>query len=197
MKLIVDNTDVAAIRDLAEARLRQLDLVGRPAPAIRGVDIDRKPIAIEPGKGEVILVVFWATWCVPNAQEMPWLEDIYRRYGNQGLRIVGVNLDAPPGRRQDAAIPNIRRFLLDFNVTWPNLLNGQNEADLARAFGVREIPANVLIGRDGKVAPPRPRRLPAGASDRQGNQTSEVNKARHRLSDLRSPISYSQGSRPR
>jgi thiol-disulfide isomerase/thioredoxin len=152
MKLIVDNTDVPAIRDLAEGRLKQLDMVGRIAPAIRGIDVDRKPFTLEAGKGEVVLVVFWASWCGPNAQEMPWLETIHSRYSDRGFRIVGVNVDAPPGPAQDTAMPNVRRFLLDFNAPWPNLLNGKGDADLAQAFGVRDIPANVLIGRDGKVS---------------------------------------------
>ncbi len=152
MSLIAENSDVPAIRELAQGRLKQLDMIGRPAPAIRGVDVDRKPVAIEPGKGDVVLVVFWATWCIPNAQEMPWLEVVHRRYAGRGLKIVGVNLDAPPDAAPDTAMPNVRRFLLDFNVPWPNIINGQGDADLAKAFGVREIPANVLIGRDGKVS---------------------------------------------
>jgi hypothetical protein len=50
-----------------------------------------------------------------------------------------------------SVMPNVRRFLLDYNVTWPNLINGPGEADHARAFGVTDIPANVLIGRDGTI----------------------------------------------
>ena len=48
-------------------------------------------------------------------------------------------------------MPNIRRFLLDHNVRWPNLINGTGAHDYAKAYGVTEIPTNVLIGRDGNV----------------------------------------------
>jgi hypothetical protein len=48
-------------------------------------------------------------------------------------------------------MPNVRRFLIDHNVRWPNLVNGEGPRDYAAAYGVTEIPANVLIGRDGKV----------------------------------------------
>ena len=48
-------------------------------------------------------------------------------------------------------MPNIRRFLLDHNVRWPNLVNGDGAHDYAAAYGVTEIPTNVLIGRDGTV----------------------------------------------
>jgi thiol-disulfide isomerase/thioredoxin len=154
MKLIVDNAEVPAIRDLANRRLKQLDLVGRPAPPIAGPDLEGKPYKLADSKGEVVLVVFWATWCVPNAQEMPWLDYINNTYRSKGLRVVGINCDSAQdgGQEHKAVLPNVRRFLLDYNVTWPTLLNGTGELDYAAAFGVTEIPASVLIGRDGKVS---------------------------------------------
>ena len=152
MKLIVDNTDVPAIKELAGRRLKQLDLVGKPAPMVNGVDLEGKPFRLEDSRGDVVLVVFWATWCLPNAQEMPRLDHLYRTYHAKGLKVVGVNLDGSPGGSGSAsATPNVRRFLLDYNVTWPTLVNGPGPQDFASAFGVTEIPANVLIGRDGKV----------------------------------------------
>ena len=48
-------------------------------------------------------------------------------------------------------MPSVRRFLIDHGVSWPNVLNGTGENDYAKAFGVEEIPANFLIGRDGKI----------------------------------------------
>ena len=154
MKLIVDTTDVPAIRDLANRRLKQLDLVGRQAPPIAGLDLEGKPYKLADSRGEVVLVVFWATWCLPNAQEMPWLDYISNAYKSKGLRVVGINLDSAQDGAQElkAILPNIRRFLLDYNVTWPTLLNGPGDLDYASAFAVTEIPANVLIGRDGKVS---------------------------------------------
>ena len=154
MKLILDNSDVPAIRELATRRLKQLDLVGRIAPTIAGVDLEGKPYKLADSKGEVVLVVFWATWCLPNAQEMPWIDYLYRMNQPKGLRIVGINLDSVQenGHTLQSAMPNIRRFLLDYNVTWPTLINGSGDQDFAGAFGVTEIPASVLIGRDGKIS---------------------------------------------
>jgi hypothetical protein len=48
-------------------------------------------------------------------------------------------------------MPGVRRFLLTHNVRWPNLVNGEGPQDYAAAYGVTEIPTNVLIGRDGIV----------------------------------------------
>ncbi len=153
MRLIAENAKTPALRDLAASRLKQLDMIGSVAPAFSGSDPDGKPIALADYKGDVVLLVFWASWCVPNAQEIPWLDAIQRKHSAQGFRIVGVNLDvnASTGHDLKSAWPNIRRFLIDYNVTWPNLINGEGDKDVAKTYGVREIPASVLIGRDGKV----------------------------------------------
>jgi hypothetical protein len=84
---------------------------------------------------------------------MPWLDYLYKTYQPKGLKVVGINLDsAQHGTKgMELAVPNIRRFLIDYNVMWPTVLNGSANEDYASSFGVTEIPANVLIGRDGKV----------------------------------------------
>ena len=104
-------------------------------------------------QGDVVLVVFWASWCLPNAEEVSRLEAVYAAYRDRGLRILGINLDAlqEGGKSPDAVRPAVRRFLLEHNVPWPNLINGSGDQDYARSYAVTEIPANVLIGRDGTV----------------------------------------------
>ena len=70
-----------------------------------------------------------------------------------GLQVVGINLDIQEdgGQKLETVLPNIRRFLLDYNVPWPTLVNGTGDHDYAKAYGISDIPANVLIGRDGTV----------------------------------------------
>ena len=153
MRLIAEGTDVPAIRDLASHRLKALGLIGQPAPRIAGVDLDGKPIPAGGDPGEVVLVVFWASWCVPKRKELPLLEQAYRTYHPKGFRIVGVNLDATSGGGPDAksVLPHVRRFVLDHNIPLAEPHQRAGDQDVAKAFGVTEIPANVLIGRDGKV----------------------------------------------
>ena len=66
---------------------------------------------------------------------------------------MGINVDTLQngGTKAESVMPGIRRFLLDHNVRWPNLVNGEGPHDYAAAYGVTEIPTNVLIGRDGLV----------------------------------------------
>jgi thiol-disulfide isomerase/thioredoxin len=101
----------------------------------------------------VVLVVFWASWCLPSSAEVAWLDQVYEAYRNRGFRILGINLDALESGdpKLERIMPNIRRFLLDHNVRWPNLVNGTGARDYAKAYGITEIPTNVLVGPDGTV----------------------------------------------
>ena len=75
------------------------------------------------------------------------------RYHTKGLEVIGINLDTQEngGQKLETVLPNIRRFLLDYNVPWPTLVNGTGDRDYAQAYGVADIPANILIGPDGTV----------------------------------------------
>jgi len=146
-------TENPAVKGFCAARLNQLDLIGKPAPAIKGADLDGKPIDLAAEKGNVVLVVFWASWCVPSSTEVDWLDQVYTSFQARGFRILGINLDSlqQDSPKLETLMPNIKRFLLDHNVRWANLINGSGAQDYAKAYGVGEIPTNVLIGRDGNV----------------------------------------------
>jgi peroxiredoxin len=128
-------------------------MIGKPAPAIQGTDLDGKPVNLTDLKGDVVLVVFWASWCLPSSTEVATLDQVYGLYQARGFRVLGINVDPlqQNGPKLETLMPNIRRFLLDNNVRWPNLINGQGPNDYARAYGITAIPSNVLIGRDGTV----------------------------------------------
>jgi thiol-disulfide isomerase/thioredoxin len=155
VQLALDHPENPALKEYLSSRLKRLDLIGKPAPAIEGTDLDGKPFSLADAKskGKAVLVVFWASWCLPNAAEIEWFEQVTEAYRGRGLQVVGINLDAlqDGGQKLETVLPNIRRFLLDHNVRWPNLVNGSGDKDFAKAYGVTEIPANVLIGRAGTV----------------------------------------------
>ncbi len=152
-QLLEQETDNPDVKQYCSHRLAQLNLIGKPAPPLRGLDVNGKPVDLARLQGDVVLVVFWASWCLPNAAEVAWLDQVYNTHRDRGFRIVGINLDTLQngGTKVETVMPNIRRFLLDHNVRWPNLVNGGGERDYAAAYGVTEIPSNVLIGRDGSV----------------------------------------------
>ena len=152
-RLVLDQPYSPGVKDFLAGRLKRIELVGKPAPPIQGTDLDGKEFNLDREKGKVVLVVFWASWCLPNAAQITWLEQVQDAYHNRGLDVVGINLDVQQdgGQKLETVLPNIRRFLLDYNVPWPTLVNGSGDHDYAKAYGISDIPANVLIGRDGTV----------------------------------------------
>lgn len=152
--LIRDEAPDPRMREYAAGRLNRLAMIGKPAPPIVGTDVDGKPFDLAKLKGQVILVDFWATWCLPCAVQAVQLDDLRDRYYDQGFRVVGINLDSlDQNASKDPSdhLPAVRRFLIEHNVRWPNLLNGPDARDFAHAYGVNEIPVNFLIGPDGNI----------------------------------------------
>lgn len=90
--------------------------------------------------GKVIVVDFWASWCAPCRRSFPWLNEMHERYGDDGLVIVGVNLDQS---RSDA-----ETFLADFPPRFRIVYDTRKT--LARRFEVMAMPTSYLIGRDGR-----------------------------------------------
>jgi thiol-disulfide isomerase/thioredoxin len=152
-ELVLKQSENATVKGYCAARLNQLAMIGKPAPAILGTDLDGKPFDLAALKGNVVLIDFWASWCMPSSAEVTWFDQVYTKYSPSGFRIVGINVDTlqKDAPKLETVMPNIRKFLIEHNVRWPNLINGTGAQDYTTAFGVSEIPTNILIGRDGNV----------------------------------------------
>jgi thiol-disulfide isomerase/thioredoxin len=152
-QLITESYPDPTVKDHFVDRLQRLDMLDKPAPPIEGNDIDGKLVRLSDHKGKVVLVDFWATWCPPCVEAFPDLAEMYAKHRERGFTILGVNVDAQgkQGAERTAALNNARRFLLESRAGWLNVANGTGRQDFAQAYGVEEIPANFLIGRDGKI----------------------------------------------
>jgi thiol-disulfide isomerase/thioredoxin len=112
------------------------------APALSFKDINGKTIRLSAFKGKVVLVNFWATWCVPCRAEIPDLIKLQRRYRTRGLRIVGITY--PPEQ-----IAEVRRFARELKINYP-LVIGSKETK--QSFTASEtLPLTVIIDRRGNV----------------------------------------------
>jgi thiol-disulfide isomerase/thioredoxin len=151
--LFTDSRD-PAVREHFRARQARVEMLGKPAPAIEAKDVDGEPVRLADLKGKVVLVDFWATWAPPTLAMIPHNNELMSKY-KKDLAIIGVNLDA----MREGVRPNeydrvrhaLRRYLVDMRVNWPVILNTTGTDDIAKAYGVTDIPANFLIDRDGKV----------------------------------------------
>lgn len=91
-------------------------------------------------RGNVVVLDFWASWCVPCRRSFPWMNAMQEKYRDRGLVIVGVNLDADA----DDAARFLESYPAQFEITY------DPDADLARQFDVIAMPSSYVIGRDGQ-----------------------------------------------
>lgn len=112
--------------------LSPLASAGPTAPSVLDLEVH---------SGKVVVVDFWASWCVPCRRSFPWLNDMHAKYADQGLVIIGVNVDA---NRQDA-LAFLAKYAADFQIHF------DAEGALASEYGVEAMPSSFVIGRDGQI----------------------------------------------
>src|SRR5262249_18410322 len=110
-----------------------------PDVAVQGAD--GTPVRLLDYKGKVLLVDFWASWCVPCKTSFPALDALYREYQPKGLEVLAINLDEQR-RSADA-------FLAARPHRMPVLFDPKGVAPAA--FGVKGMPTSYLIDRSGTI----------------------------------------------
>ncbi|MDF1820464.1 MAG: TlpA disulfide reductase family protein [Alcanivoracaceae bacterium] len=88
----------------------------------------------------IIYLDFWASWCVPCRRSFPWLNAMQARYGDKGLRIIGINVDR---EREDA-----NKFLSRYPAEFDLVMDPQGV--LAEKYQLRGMPSAVVITPDGR-----------------------------------------------
>jgi thiol-disulfide isomerase/thioredoxin len=95
--------------------------------------------------GKVVVVDFWASWCKPCRESIPWLNEMHSRYGTDGLVVIGVNVDA---EHADA-----ERFLRDVPINFGVVFDP--EGRIAQQFKVAGMPTTLVFDRTGKLVQSR------------------------------------------
>lgn len=113
--------------------------ISGPAPDFTLKSKSGENVRLQDLRGQVVMLNFWASWCGPCRQEMPLMEEIYKKYEKFGFTILAVNVD------EDSA--DADRFLDAVPVTFPILYD--SESRTSELFGVDAMPTTIMIDRDG------------------------------------------------
>ncbi len=92
-------------------------------------------------EGKVVVLDFWASWCVPCRRSFPWLNNMNAKYGDDGLVIIGVNLD----QEQSEAEAFLEEFPAQFQIHFD-----KNKV-LAKEYDVVAMPSSYILGPDGEI----------------------------------------------
>ncbi len=116
--------------------------VNKPAPAFALQTIDGTPVSLEQYKGKVVVLNFWASWCVPCKEENPALTDMWERYRGTDVVLLGIVFQDS----RDAA----RAYTARLGNSWPSAFDDSGR--VALSYGVFGPPETYFIGPDGIIA---------------------------------------------
>jgi peroxiredoxin len=126
----------------APVSLNAAPRIGQTAPNFKVTTTSGQQVSLDNYRGRVLIVDFFATWCQPCRASIPHLVEMNRKYGTQGLYVLGMSADED-GERV------VKAFAVKNSITYPIALPGeQTLVD----FGVRSVPVMFVIDKKGRIA---------------------------------------------
>ena len=138
-------------RNAVKEILKELENIGKTEKGQHIDDVSLKTpegeelsVMSEVSKNRITILDFWASWCGPCRAEMPAMIELYKKYHEQGLGIIGISLD----EKHDDWVKAIG----EFGLTWPQIsdLKGWN-SQAAEQFNVKSIPFMIVLDQQGVI----------------------------------------------
>lgn len=156
-KHVAVSGDVQARRDKKIFRVDSLTVIA-PSPAERDAakvigtevglklnDLSGVEQNLDSFKGRIVILNFWATYCIPCRKEMPDLAAIQNEYASLGVQVIGASTDEAADRSK------VLQFIKETKINFP-IWTGATTSDMTR-FGLGSaLPGTVVIGKDGRIA---------------------------------------------
>jgi len=114
----------------------------KAAPVFSLTDASGALVRLSDYKGKVVLLNFWATWCHGCKTEIPWYMDFQKKFKALGFTVVGASMD-------DGGWKVVKPFVKERKLNYPVVIASEN---LAKQYGLGEMPLSFLIDRDGRIA---------------------------------------------
>ena len=159
-ELFPDDEALCSLRRKLEAENQRFELSFKDLLSGKSIDIDDY-------RGDVVLIDFWATWCQPCLNSIPYLKDLLKRQGNRGLKMFGVSCDlamsvldgepvlttTPTPEEQNELETRVRKCIETHGIDWPMFIDdGFHEK-----WGVKSIPTIFAVDRKGVLRSTRAR----------------------------------------
>ena len=118
--------------------------ISRPAPTLAVQKLDGEQITSADLQGRAVVVTFWAGWCSPCIEELPYLQKLKKQFHEQNVEFLAVNIDEDSSIRRD--------MVASFRYqSAPSLTFVLGDLEMRKAFGSNEIPYTCIIDQDGQI----------------------------------------------
>lgn len=115
--------------------------IGNLAPDFQLMDMEGQNVTLSNLRGSPVIMNFWASWCSPCRQEMPFLQQIYEDWNNKGVILLTINLRETPSE--------IMQFMQSNSLSFPVLLDA--DASVTQNYNVVGIPTTFFVDKDGVI----------------------------------------------
>lgn len=117
---------------------------GKTYTDVKGLDINGKEVALSDyvGKGKIVLIDFWASWCGPCIASFPEVVALNNKYKNKDFMLIAISIDEDRNEWIAASKKH--------NVTWPQMISLPGE-DISSVYGISFVPQTLLIDKDGTI----------------------------------------------
>jgi len=115
---------------------------GKPVPDFALPDLNGKMVKLADLRGKVLFINIWATWCAPCREEMPSLENLYKKLKGPNFEMVGISIDKD-GKK------SVEPFVKQLGITFPILLDPASAT--AAKFQITGVPETFLVSQEGIV----------------------------------------------
>lgn len=140
--LLVGVALTALVFGVALARQHETQPTGGPAPDFTIITYDDQEITLADLRGQVVVVNFWASWCGPCRVEAPELQNLWERYRDQGVVMIGIAYTDTDSKA--------KAFIEEFSITYPNAPDiGTRISD---RYNIQGVPETFVIDQEGNVA---------------------------------------------